>query len=305
MSWKNTIQSSLAMAMIAGLAINSPLHAAVVAHWSFDTPTITTDVNGNILTAADSTGAHNAVGFAVGTATSASVAGQFGQALQLNNPSGNQGGTLLNGAYLEIPQLTELMGPTGPNYTIAGWVNLTGTNNNALLADWGNVPSGGDRFPYWFAINGARQRAQSRSGTGSGVDMYARQVANVPENLVNDGTWHHVAWTFEKDTPAAGDGTLLTYRDGVLIDTFTNIPTNAAATLEMMVGSSLVGSIGRKSDNNDMYVGGIDELYVFDRTLPLGAIRGLISGNAIPEPTSALLALFGAAALGLIRRRQR
>jgi hypothetical protein len=74
------------LCMIAVVVFTADLaNGAIIAHWSFDTSTITVDGSGNVLTAADDTGVHNATGVRNGTAASASVAGQFGAALQLNN----------------------------------------------------------------------------------------------------------------------------------------------------------------------------------------------------------------------------
>lgn len=285
---------SAAALLCASLGLATAAPAAVIAHWSFDTPSITVDGTGNVLSAADSTGNHNATGVINGTGTSASVAGQFGQGLQLNNTTGSNQGE--NSAYLNIPQLTELMGESGSSYTVAAWVNLENTGNNAILADWGNAAAGEDRFPYWFAVNGARPRAHARFGTGNGTDMYARQVANTPENLVADGEWHHVAWTFDKEI-----GQLTTYRDGVQIDQFTA----PGLSYDMMVGSSPIGSIGRKSDNNDMFVGAMDELWVFGAVLEPSQVQTLMTANVnpIPEPGSVALIGVGAALLALTRRR--
>jgi hypothetical protein len=147
--------------MIAAVILTADVaRGAVIAHWSFDTSTITVDGSGNVLTAADDTGIHNATGVRNGTATSASVAGQFGTALQLNNTSGTQAG---NNYYMTFANLTELMGPTGPNYTIAAWVNTVNTaDNNTILGDWGNAPAGTDRFIYWFSVNNTGGQGQPR-----------------------------------------------------------------------------------------------------------------------------------------------
>src|SRR3954468_9655091 len=81
---------------MAGLFTTGPVHSqTTVAHWTFDTSSLTTDGGGNIVGAADFTGNHNMVsGSGVGTGAGNpytsnpipggnSVGGQFGQGLRL------------------------------------------------------------------------------------------------------------------------------------------------------------------------------------------------------------------------------
>jgi len=263
--------------MIAAVtSTTEPAHGAVIAHWSFDASTITTDGSGNVLTASDDTGVHNATGVRNGTATSASVAGQFGTALQLNNTAGAQAA---NNAYMTFPNLTELMGATGPNYTIAAWVNTVNTaDNNTILGDWGNAPAGTDRFIYWFSINNSggqgQPRGQSRAqNLPANDDIFARQ----PATNVANGTWRHVAWTFNKST-----ATLKTYVDGGLVDTLSAI----APPLNMTNSASSFGTIGRKADNNRHFIGGIDEIWVLDEAIDDAAVQTLFAANVAPGTTN-------------------
>jgi hypothetical protein len=104
--------------------------------------------------------------------------------------------------------LTELMGPAGPNYTIAAWVNTVNTaTTTPILGDWGNAPAGTDRFIYWFSVNNSGTQGQPRAQTRAqnlpaNDDIIARQ----PATNVAGGTWRHIAWTFDK-----GSATLKTY----------------------------------------------------------------------------------------------
>jgi hypothetical protein len=254
--------------------MNEVAHGAVIAHWSFDTSTITTDGSGNVLTAGDDTGIHNATGVKNGTATSASVPGPFGNALQLNNTAGAQAA---NNVYMSFPNLTELMGPAGPSYTVAAWVNTLNTaDNNTILGDWGNAPSG-DRFIYWFSVNNSsgqgQPRGQTRAQNNPNDDIFARQVA---VNVAN-GTWRHIAWTFNKST-----ATLKTYVDGALVDTLANI----APPLNMTNSASGIGTIGRKADNNRYLVGAVDEIWVLNEVIDDAAVQTLFNSNVAPGTTN-------------------
>ena len=173
------------------------------------------------------------------------------------------------------------------------------TSNNPILADWGTAPAGTNRFVYWFSSQNAatntqsQPRAQTRSANvPTNVDIVARQAAV----NVADGTFHHVAWTFDKPTRV-----LTTYVDGVQVDSFTSAQTN----VDMVTSDSALGMIGRKSDTNNFFVGNMDELWVFNTTLTAGEVSSLFTTNAVPEPTS--LGTLGVAAAGALlqwRRRR-
>jgi hypothetical protein len=263
----------VAIGMIAALVLTAEVaHSAVIAHWSFDISTVTTDGSGNVLTAADDTGIHNATGVRNGTATSASVAGQFGTALQLTNTAGAQAA---NNYYMTFANLTELMGPAGPSYTIAAWVNTTNTaDNNTILGDWGNAAAGTDRFIYWFSVNNSsgqgRPRAQTRAqNLPANDDIFAQQ----PAVNVASGTWRHLAWTFNKSA-----ATLKTYVDGALVDTLSAI----VPPLNMTNSASTFATIGRKADNNRHFVGAIDEIWVLDEVIDDAAVQTLFTLNVAP-----------------------
>jgi hypothetical protein len=297
-------------------------HAATIAHWSFDTSTLSTDGTGNIVGASDATGNHNAtIGMGVGSANgttqggpqfdsnpipgSNSIAGKFAQGLTLTGFNNNDGG---RGQFLEFPNLTELMtansAPGSPSYTVSYWINTTTTNAQqfTVLADWGNAATNPGRFTYGygfqFTSGVARMRGQARfntSGTGNGTDIYAR--ANVNNPTLNDGTWHMLTWTF--DTTA---GVLKSYFDGNLVDTFQS----TAANFNMIASSSPVGTFGLKGDSGNFINGTIalDEAWVFTDLLSDGAVRSLYNNNLIPEPVSALLGIVGLAFCAMLRRRK-
>jgi hypothetical protein len=297
-------------------------HAATIAHWSFDSSTLTTDGTGNLVGASDATGNHNAtIGMGVGSANgttqggptfdsnpipgSNSIAGKFNQGLTLTGFNNNDGG---RGQFLEFPNLTELMtansAPGSPSYTVSYWINTTTTNAHqfTVLADWGNAATNPGRFTYGYGFqfnnNVPRMRGQARfntSGTGNGTDIYAR--ANVNNPTLNDGNWHMLTWTFDTTT-----GALKSYFDGSLVDTFQS----TAANFNMIASSSPVGTFGLKGDSGNFINGTIalDEAWVFTDLLSDGAVRSLYNNNLIPEPASAAMVVLGALVLssGLRRR---
>jgi hypothetical protein len=305
---------SLLVAMaVASAIVSSQVTAATVAHWSFDSATLTLN-SGNIVGAADATGNHNATVSATGfggatgdqfvstafNAAASSVAGRFGQALRFNGDN-----------YLVFNNLTELMAASGaPSYTISMWINAaTGSLSSALpfatLGNWGhtNAAAGPTRFVYAFGPAGSTtMRGQSRrdeptSGGGgtNGDDLFGRN-ATTPAPM-DDGAWHMLSWTFNTTS-----GELVSYFDGAQVDMFTSTDPSFA----MANSASAVGSLGLKADNGIFLPADfkLDEVLILDQAVSGAAIRSLYTNNVVPEPTSWLLYLAGTAALGHFTRRR-
>jgi hypothetical protein len=296
--------------------------AGPIAHWSFDTPTITVGANG-ITAAADSTGNHNATtqyGGTGGTGGGApqidSVAGQFGQAASFTNANAN-GQAQANFAWMSIPQLTEIAGPSGGDFTVSVWSNVpdqASWDDNPILVDWGNAPANTNRFTYWFQLDnvdsnaGLRPRAQMRNAntpiSPMNIDVIATTLSSSQAGTAggatnfDDGIWHHLAWTWTKST-----GEMRFYTDGVLRHTQTTV--QPPATRDLLISDSPIGAIGAKRDNNRYFRGALDELWVVGRALTPGEVSVLHSQNiVIPEPASLVLALFGVVAMGLAAGRR-
>jgi hypothetical protein len=319
---KHRVHSSF-LVLAALLVYGTHVHAGTIAHWSFDSSTLATDGSGNITGASDSTGSHNAtIGMGVGSANGTtqggpqfdsntipggnSVAGKFGQGLTLTGFNNNDGG---RGQFLEFPNLTELMTANSaagaPSYTVSYWLNTTTTNAHqfTVLGDWGNAAANPGRFTYGFGFQFntgvPRMRGQTRfntTGTGNGSDIFAR--ANVNNPTLNDGNWHMLTWTFD-----TSNGTLKSYFDGTLVDTFTS----TAASFNMIASSSPVGTFGLKGDSGNFINGTIalDEAWVLTDVLSDAAVASLYRNNLIPEPASAVLALCASLAICLFTSRKR
>ena len=295
--------SAAAAFLMAGAA--SQGHAAVIAHWSFDSGTLTTDGT-NITSVADATGNHNAAPGTGGTGgtgnqyvsaafpvATSSVAGQYGQSLRFNGDN-----------FLLFNNLTELMAANGaPSYSVSMWAKTEtvggGTGSAyATLSNWGNAPStaGETRFTYAFGMSSATQiRAQTRfdNDTTNGGDIFNRNVTTPV--APNNGNWHMLSWTFDTTS-----GVITTYFDGAQVEQFTS----AATSFAMANSSSSVGGMGIKGDSGTFLPAGVhlDEVWVMNQVLSPAEIQSLFSTNAIPEPTS--LAVLGLGGLGLLARRR-
>src|SRR5262245_11499485 len=138
---------------VIAVAARQAAGQSTIAHWSFDTASLTTS-GGNITGAADSTGLHNAVntqttGSGAGSPytsnvipTSNSATGQFGEGLTLTGFNNVAGG---GGQFLTYPSLSELMTANSaagaPSYTISYWLKTTTANTQSftVMSSWGNT----------------------------------------------------------------------------------------------------------------------------------------------------------------------
>jgi hypothetical protein len=261
-----------------------------VAHWSFDTDTLTLE-GGNIAAAADSAGNHDASVLATGVGAagpstpflaSDSVAGPFGQGLRFNGDN-----------YMVFDNLTELMQSAGaPSYTVSLWINWQnaappgGPTPFQTFSTWGNGPNGTPndtaRYSYAFGANGAsaiRGQTRHESASQAGTDIYAR-TTTVP-SPVNDGAWHMMTWTFDTTL-----GALNVYYDGAHVEMFQS----GAASFQMADNTSPYGSFGLKGDEGNIanrFLPAnthLDEVWVFDSVLTAEEVEVLFNQNGFGPP---------------------
>jgi len=185
----------------------------------------------------DSTGAHP--GTAVGSPVF--LDGKIGQSISLNG----------TGDYVELTGYQGILGASA--ITVTAWVKTTSTVTGAIIG-WGpNVE--GQRFG--FRIDAGRIRHEHHGGNIQG------------DTVMNDGTWHHVAITVQANaTVSYPEATL--WLDG-LDDTRPTTdpdPYNIVADLDVRIGS-------RPAADDRLFMGEIDELYIYDRALSQAEIAYL------------------------------
>lgn len=292
------------LGLLSWAAMSGPvLGQSTIAHWSFDSASLTLDA-GNITDIAEETGNHNATVISVApgigggdgmtnvsapfVAATDSITGQFGEGLRFNGDN-----------FLAFPNLTELMEAAGgPSFSVSMWVQWPGTATApggagpyATLGDWGNAASGtgvqmeSSRYTYGFGPHGTGDvRGQIRRNdddSGNGDDIWAH-TAVVP-GTVNDGSWHMLTWTADTTT-----GILNTYFDGAFVDANqSNDPTFAMGN-----STSSVGAIGLKGDSGTFQTADVrlDEVWVFNGVLDEEGLTNLydcndVSGSVCPVTT--------------------
>ncbi len=252
----------------------------IVAHWSFDSDSLTADGSGNITGLAETSGNHNASTASGTFLPTDSVTGKFGNGLRFNGDN-----------HLDYPILTELTKSHGaPSYTTSMWVKWlnaaapTSATPFSTMSNWGNGGAGTDgvdaRFTYAFGpASGTSVRAQTRyAATPNGTDIYGRTVTT---SSIVDGAWHMLTWTFDTTS-----GTLNTYFDGSNVQTY-QAP---GASFELAESTSAVGSFGFKADNS-LYLTAdtqLDEIWVLDGALDATQVTNLFQTNAPPAPPTLL-----------------
>ena len=214
--------------LTAALLSLSSAHAGLVAYWPFNSaPALGTDAaGGSVLTA---TGAAFTASGKFGGGLALSGAGQFLAGTVNNLPVGNS--TYTQSAWIK----PNVLGGQG----IVGWGNYGAARqvNAFRLFDSGN----GFRHYWW------------------GADLDATGLATV----LNNGTWHHVATTY--------DGTnRRIYLNGVQVAA--DVPgVNAATAANFRIGST---------NNAEYFNGTIDDVALYNNALTAAEVASLAAGSS-------------------------
>ncbi|KPA10076.1 hypothetical protein MHK_009722, partial [Candidatus Magnetomorum sp. HK-1] len=156
-------------------------------------------------------------------------------------------------------------------HSVEAWINTT---DNA----WNGIVATDDSSGKWsqMSVSSTGYLAVQLMNTGGQEKAYSGTTS-----LINDGNWHHVAYTFE-----SASETLNLYVDGVLEVTF--VSNNQALT-----GFSLTEKIkiGVDSSESSYFSGNIDEVRIWDSVLSAATIRGNMCQKIDPS-TGGLLAYY-------------
>ena len=244
---------------------SSCAHAQLVAHYPFDTGFDDVSGLGNNGTA------------------------EGGAALSADVPPGFSGQSLLlgDGQYVSVPHgdslnMTETM-------TVAAWVKPVGVAWEGLVAKNPSEGSADNHAGnYEIRIENGSNQLNFLYQQG-GVDDTAFPFSDNPLAVISADTWTHVAVTVEQigDEP----GEVKYYTNGVLAD-----------VKPIAVGFGATNTnplyIGTRADLFTQWNGNVDDLRIYNSVLSEVEI-----GALVPEPSSAMLVLFGLFSFGLRRRR--
>jgi hypothetical protein len=185
---------------------------------------------------------------------------------------------------------TSFPGFTSGDFSISMWVNTTTTEIDSLpLSKHEAFTQNG----YLFAVNQTAGGGQPNKAT---FTVGAEFVSQSPTSTtsVNDGQWHLIVGVF-----IAG-GSHFIYVDGAPAEASTasaSVPANSAAFL---IGAVNVSGVPTARDT-----GLVDDVQVYSNAFSSDDVQFLFHnpGQAIPEPTSLILLVGGAAVFLVVRRR--
>ena len=196
-----------------------------------------------------------------------------------------------DGDYVDLGNPALLDFGTG-NWTVAGWIKTTQSERGTLFSNGGD-DSGGIRYVLTQGESNANKLTLTTDDNSS-----KRQAKG--GTVINDGVWHHIV--------GVRDGLeTRVYVDGIL-DGSIDVPDGYDLSGTSQVNAYI--GIGFSFGNSEFVKGLdglVDDVAVWDEALSDATILGIAQGTiAIPEPSTAILALLGALGLfgfGYNRRR--
>ena len=223
------------------------------------------------LTTADSAGTNN--GTRVGSTLPAwLVSGKIGAALSFNGDGAFRSMTNQSAVQL-ASNLSPVLGGTA---TLAAWIKTTQTGSpNPWSA------------PAITGVEVAATQNDIRWGyldNAGHIGMGAGDVGVVSNTVVNDGQWHHVAFTRNSTT-----GTVQIYVDGVLQVTGSS-DTGQIASAFNLIGAQTDLTSGGGPDGHTYFNGQLDELRIYNQVISANEIAGMALVPAAPTLASATVA---------------
>jgi hypothetical protein len=250
---------SLVIPAFGFLAFASPVSAALVAHYSFDSDySLTGGSYSGSLSETESGGA------TVGIST---TTGEY----KFGGGAASFSSTISNAAYLGLTVGNPIEFTVSEAWSISFWVRRSAGSDIRQGMIAGDTSNTTDFL--WAADNSAQVQGMRFRNTSNGNANFGGHP--------DDGNFHH--WVVISD----GASTISAYRD------------NVAQTDVSTGGNFTINAIGHAYNATTFSMNGqIDELYIFNEAIDATTVGNLFNTNTIPEPaTFALLALGGMAAL--------
>lgn len=161
--------------------------------------------------------------------------------------------------YLTLIDSDDLAFRNAGDFSISIWINTTSSNDDPVIIgdkDWG---SGGNKG-FLFAHIGEKWKLNLGDGASGRKDLTG--------GVINDGVWHHLAATFDRD------GDVVIYQDGVEMGR-----TDLSSTGDMTSGFPIRLAQDGTAGYGKVYEGMTGEPIIFDYVLSDGEIAGLNENN--------------------------
>jgi hypothetical protein len=182
----------------------------------------------------------------------------------INTSDAHLGGGCLevSDGYADAGVNLNLAGP----FTMAAWVQFEGDVTGTVVGD-NHFDNAGGRL---LSVDGA--------GIYTDIGWVAAHSGDAAG--LNDGTWHHIAWT------QAADGTSILYYDGDVADEGSYDVTEEFET--DLEDTLWVGSGGFYEDAPFQFVGLIDDVQVYDEILDEAGIEEAMEGLGAAAPEASI-----------------
>lgn len=209
---------------------------------------------------------------------------------RIPDTTGNAAGTLKNGAslaagwldqgahlsaagqYVSLGTAADLnFGKTAP-FSVSMWVR-TSTANGQLLAKGGGV--GTLAAGYGLRLFQGKLQFVLVSKWNSASDFDYLLVSDTTVGRMSDHQWHQVTATYDGSSNISG---MHLYVDGAPINTTAD--GNTTQTLVGDIQTALELRLGRRADTWGGYIGQLDELFIFNRTLSDAEVACLYTAQA-------------------------
>ncbi|MEL6534761.1 MAG: LamG-like jellyroll fold domain-containing protein [Bacteroidota bacterium] len=156
----------------------------------------------------------------------------------------------------------------GDEFTIATWINTSQTGRFKTILAKNRT---GSSFSYQVLLDNGRSTMTMGGANNAGPFTTT--------STINDGTWHHIAWTFE-------NGILTGFVDGVAEASFIIMGSlNANAGTELWIGN-------RNDKTGRAFAGTLDEFYIYETAMKPGQVAELANATQNSSDCSAPINVF-------------
>lgn len=152
------------------------------------------------------------------------------------------------------------------SFSISQWVKFTSTSGCHLVA---KITDGTAYRGYGTGVAGTTGYAEFVLINDYGVN---NRIAVQGQSALNDGLWHHVLWTYDGSSTAAG---CKLYVDGVAAST-TAVVDNLTATI---VNTTALALGARAGGPGWFYTGSLDEAAIYDKELSAGEVTWIYNAG--------------------------
>jgi|7_EtaG_2_1085326.scaffolds.fasta_scaffold05407_2 hypothetical protein len=167
------------------------------------------------------------------------------------------------------------------DYITTGLDCSSATHPNLSVSYWMKSSSApGLTFPVGVLAAGSNPRFISLGLLNGGTLYYKANGSWVSGGSVTDGNWHNIVWTFEWNTPLAGNITCNVYLDG------NTTPVISAVDLASgnLVGNLFIGSLDPNHTFPCYFPGKVDEVAVWESILSPSDIERIYNATSAGTP---------------------